>query len=309
MMRTDLRAANVSLKHVRSIKTFNMTSLRDELTVVTAFFDIGTFKKGNELFARSAASYWEWVKTFAHLENPVVIYVDDNDADYERALAIRYSLKRLRKLTRVHRLRRREMWSFSLEPKIRRLFDQPGYPKHRPNTIDPSYAMAVRAKYEVERMAASENHFRSRYFCWADVRLLCDKPTACADVGSGRIKFYPPDDFRSDSLAVNQIDESSTEHGNLTARTIVYENLNWLGGGLLIGRVDVMDGFTSEYMSAVERMIDDGLMSADQQVLHALFKTMKHGRGCKSAMGGGGGTICETWRSKPIGRGWNASRM
>merc|ERR1712018_755809 len=51
-------------------------SLSNNVTIVTAFFDIGTLVKGNKDNVRSPSKYKEWMSIFRYIENPLYAYVD-----------------------------------------------------------------------------------------------------------------------------------------------------------------------------------------------------------------------------------------
>ena len=57
----------------------------------------------------------------------------------------------------------------------------------------------------------------------------------------------------------------------LSAKQIVTQNSVFACGGFFIGRVDVMWNWTTEYFTAVERMVSEKWISTDQQVLYWLF--------------------------------------
>lgn len=51
-------------------------TFQNNLTVVTAFFDIGSFSKGSLFNMRSTDDYLKWARTFQFLLNPLVVYTD-----------------------------------------------------------------------------------------------------------------------------------------------------------------------------------------------------------------------------------------
>jgi len=50
--------------------------LSDGLTVVTAYFNIGEFQKGNGGAQFTPRRYREWARVFARVDSPTIIFVD-----------------------------------------------------------------------------------------------------------------------------------------------------------------------------------------------------------------------------------------
>ena len=127
----------------------------------------------SEVVGHQCACAVAWLQVFAHVDNAMVAYVDGEEEERLFAAARRH-LPAHR--TRIVRLDRARMWSFGLVPRIARIFAQPGYPRHPPNTVVPSYSAAMHAKYEVMEAAVRHNPFSTKYFCWLDVGLFRDVP-------------------------------------------------------------------------------------------------------------------------------------
>jgi len=187
------------------------------LTVVTAFFDIGTFAKGKNDTKWNATTYHKWMTVLKLVENPLIVFVDDdNYADYLQNIRTNSSSRP----TRIIKLNRTQMWSFSLVPEISEIFNQNDYPKFYPNTVVPEYSAVMHAKYEVMELAILSNPFRTKYFCWLDIGLFRDlvrntKPFTLA----------LPRNHSKDSVSVNIL---NSRQNNLTAMEIVVDNLVWV---------------------------------------------------------------------------------
>lgn len=99
------------------------------LTVVTAFFTIGSFPKGTLHTVRTSNTYNVWMRTFLFMKNPVIFYTDNKTyADFFVALRKDASL-----LTESVHLNRSELWAFQIIPKIKKIYSTPGYPQHYQN--------------------------------------------------------------------------------------------------------------------------------------------------------------------------------
>ena len=97
----------------------------NSVTVVTAFFDIGTLIKGDENNVRSPAKYKEWMKIFRYVENPLYAYVDTA----ENLEAFKEIRRTYSDRTRVILIDKNKMWGFNLKENISRIFSSPSYPK------------------------------------------------------------------------------------------------------------------------------------------------------------------------------------
>ena len=55
---------------------------------------------------------------------------------------------------------------------------------------------------------------------------------------------------------------------------VIHENHNWLGAACFVGAGEVMLGWVRVYRAAVESLMGEGLMGAEQQVIYAMYNTM-----------------------------------
>ena len=49
------------------------------MTLVTAFFDLGSFAKGNKNNVYTPTKYKEWMQIFENIHNPLYVYVDSKE--------------------------------------------------------------------------------------------------------------------------------------------------------------------------------------------------------------------------------------
>jgi len=242
---------------------------RNELTVVTAYFNIGEFWKGAGGALMSPRVYRKWLTVFARIENPVVAYFDNADD-----AALMKVLRKRHPKTRVIVVDRGTLWSFrEMEPRIEQIFMQKHYPWNPPNTVDSKYSAAMHAKYELMRRTIRENPFQSAYLCWLDVglfrELLTDSVSSSVnDEKSFRLALPPR--LNSTAVAYTEVYPASPTRP-VTAKRIVQENSVYVCGCFFVGRVDVLWHWTTEYLLAVERMVSEKWISTDQQVIYWLF--------------------------------------
>lgn len=242
-------------------------NLTDGLTVVTAFFNIGPFQKGNGGRQFTSRLYRDWARVFSRLESPTVIFVDCEE--FRRYFAELRALHLRANLTVIRLLDRQQMWSFQLVPSIAKIFSRPHYPYHTPNTVVPAYSAAMHAKYEVMELAIRSNPFNTRYFCWLDVGLFRD--LAHSGVNGSRFALSLPPKFDVGSVAYTEV---SRRDRKLSVEEIVSLNKHWVCGCFFVGRLDRLLTLVHDYKAATERMLRDGWMSTDQQVLYAMYNTM-----------------------------------
>lgn len=275
LLRSSARANLSSTNHTDgNLKNTSTHDNMDGLTVVTAYFNLGSFQKGGPSNIFTSSLYRKWMTVFACIENPLVVYVD-NDDDMAYFVKVRSGLPP--NATRIIKIIRNETWAFGLESRITKIFKQPGYPQHQPNTVVPGYSIAMHAKYEVMQRTIRENPFHTKYFSWLDIGLFRElsSSSAVADPANqkcSKFRMTLPFNFSADSVAYTQVYGRNTA---LTPRDIVYRNDVWLCGCYFVGEGKVLHRWTQEYINATMTMLASNLMSTDQQVIYAMFNTMK----------------------------------
>ncbi|XP_046567506.1 uncharacterized protein LOC124275868 [Haliotis rubra] len=105
--------------------------IQPEITVVTAYFNIGSFAKGSSANTFTPGKYMHWMKVFGNIRNNLVAYTDSKDV-YDLFMNLRRKFPS--NTTKVFLIDRHNLWSFSLAEEIRSIYKQPNYPRHRPNT-------------------------------------------------------------------------------------------------------------------------------------------------------------------------------
>ena len=246
------------------VPQMNLQDLRDDVTIVTAYFNLGTFQKGELAFRKFSPSlYRTWMKIFGKIRNPVVAYFDDDTSVYFEKLRAVGGLTS--NLTRVTRIEREKLWSFTLRDNISRIYQTPDYPVHHPNTVIPEYACAMHAKYELMYQTLMLNPFRTKHFAWLDIGLF-------RDLNEAETQFFqinPPPDFDENAIAYTDVWRAFRR--NISDDIIFKANLVWVCGCFFIGKIDVMFQWVIEYMQFTENFIRNGLMNSDQQVIFAMF--------------------------------------
>ena len=237
------------------------------VTVVTAYFNLGRFQKGEDgstFFEPNL--YMHWLKLFSKIQNPVVAYFDTRQAyDYFKSIRSNFPSNR----TKIVLISRNELWSFGLYDKMMKIFSQPEYPRFEPNTVMPEYGSVMHAKYELMHRTILDNTFNTRYFCWLDVGLF----RGLAKRSVPEFYLATPPDFNNSSIAYTEV-YAPFPH-KISLEQIFFTNLVWLCGCFFIGEETVMLTWTEEYMKYTDYFLEQGFANTDQQVLYAMFNRGK----------------------------------
>ena len=233
----------------------------DEITVVTMFLDLGVFGKQSPKILRKPSHYHNWLRVFGGIANRVVAYLEtEDDIDYFRK--VRSCLPA--NMTKIIKVDRNKLPSFKLLPKIRKLYSDPLYPKHYPNTVYPEYTATMHAKHDVLERSILEDPFKTPYFAWLDVGLF----RKLADKSFPVFKIVPPENFKPDSIGFSR---TSLHNPNLSPRTVIYKKLVWMSGSMALAKKEVMLQFSRDYKQAAEELLDQGLSNSDQEVINAMY--------------------------------------
>ncbi|KAK6182368.1 hypothetical protein SNE40_010075 [Patella caerulea] len=237
---------------------FLSTEPENETTIVTAYFNIGSFIKGSTI-KFTPDRYLKWMTSFQYLNNPLVVYVDEQKmADVFKNLR-----KHLMNITRIFVLDRKYMWSFGLKNRIKQIYSSESYPKFHPNTVVPEYSCAQHAKYECLQKAISKDYFSTPYFSWLDIGYFRDIVGCKKD-----FKIVLPDAFNKNKISFTQVREFNP---NITLSSIFLKNSLWVGGGMTIASKEVAKKFIRTYKNFVEILLEQSLMNTDQQVIYAIY--------------------------------------
>lgn len=230
------------------------------ITAVSAFFDLGTYKKGfHEV--RGPKEYYSWGKAWAKIQSRLVFYTDSKDFA-DRISKIRSDLHP--SLTHVIRVDRSSLWSFRLRDDIARLYASPAYPKHHPNTVIAEYTCVQHSKYAII-MDVIKNRREipaSRVYAWIDVGYYRNPENMnyCLKL---------PSDFDEKMPSYNQVFSPNFQH---FPKDIFYDNHVWVGGGMFIATRNTMITLCNEYQRATRYLLYNmSLSSTDQQCLYASF--------------------------------------
>ena len=165
---------------------------------MTAYFDIGSFPKGDDSNMYRPSMYEEWMSIFQFIDNPLYVYVDD-----VKYVEVFKDIRRrhLKNRTKIILLDRKQLWSFNLKQNISSIFSDPKYPKFYPNTVIADYSCAMHAKFEVVQKAVEDNQFNTKYFAWIDIGLFRD----LVNTTSQAFKIDIPTKFNESRVAYNQV--------------------------------------------------------------------------------------------------------
>lgn len=239
----------------------NEKSSSDNVTIVTAYFDLGSFAKGDFSVVYTTEHYLKWMKIFSRIENPVIAFFDSNaNKDYFMKLR---QINDFENRTHAVVIERSQLWTFNwILPRIAQIFKSRGYPRHYPNTVYPEYSCAMHAKYELMLWSTEKNPFLTKYFAWLDIGLFR------SDAGPGEpFTLYLPEKFDKSSVAYTA---TLKQRQWLTAREIFLRNEVWVCGCFFIGQASVVARWASEYLVHLKLFTLQGLANTDQQVIYAM---------------------------------------
>lgn len=191
--------------------------------------------------------------------NPVIFYTDSVEFANLFAAARKSQMAK----TEIMLMSRDELWSFHMLSHVRKIFSRKGYPKHYPNTHVPEYACMTHSKIPLLEDAVKRNTFSTKYYSWIDLGYF-------KNIVSNNHSFWEiiPRDFNDSKIGVTKV---AAKRPKDSAKTIIYRNLNWIAGGIFIGKPDVILKFANQYKQATLRFLDQDLMNAEQQILHAMY--------------------------------------
>lgn len=234
------------------------------VTIVTAYWNLGTFQKGVGGLKFSTNTYFKWASTFKYLVNPLVVYTDCKEF---KELMETLRSDRLNN-TMIYLLNRTELWPFQLVTQMKSVLDQPGYPKYYPNTVIPEYPAAQHSKYAVVAETIRKGVFANPYFAWLDIGYFRDVVERNVD-----FTLDIPPGFDPGKISVNRVEGLSM---NIDPFTIFRKNIVWVGGGIFLGKGEALLQFEQLYHRAVKYFLDQQLVNSDQQVLYSMYS--KKGR-------------------------------
>lgn len=254
----------VEIPQKNESKVGNNVKNTRNVTIVTAYWNLGTFQKGVGGLKFSTNTYFKWASTFKYLVNPLVVYTDCKEF---KELMETLRSDRLNN-TMIYLLNRTELWPFQLVTQMKSVLDQPGYPKYYPNTVIPEYPAAQHSKYAVVAETIRKGVFANPYFAWVDIGYF-------RDVVERKVDFtldIPPG-FDPGKISVNRVEGLSM---NIDPFTIFRKNIVWVGGGIFLGKGEALLQFEQLYHRAVKYFLGQQLVNSDQQVLYSMYS--KKGR-------------------------------
>lgn len=249
--------------HQRMIK--EASTLTNEITLVTAYFDLGKLNKGGMFGSYTPERYKRWMSVFSRIDNPLIVFTDSQDVvDIFRQLRNEVNSKR----TTIIPVNRTSLWAFSLAPKIRDIYHQPGYPTYDPNTVNENYSCVMHAKFELVNRVIKEKLFNTKYVSWIDIGLY---RAIVSETHHFPIRI--PQGFDPEKVSY------SGQHPfdfSLSPYQIIVEDKTWVGGAMFLGKPEVLYVYTQDYMRAVEKLISEHMMSTDQQVIYIMYHPRFH---------------------------------
>ena len=238
----------------------------DEITLVTAYFNLGTFKTGNTFWDYIAPyKYKQWMRPFGVIANRMVVFVeDDGMVEYIREIRSCFPENH----TEVIIVSRSELWAFSILDKVKKIYSNSSYTKVHPNTVNAEYTCVMHSKYELLQSVIDADILHSPALAWVDAgyfKLLDGKITA-------PFKLLVPSKFNTEKIGFSQI---WPRDPYLSPETVMTKHALWVSAGFVLGLPKVLKNFTQQYRASVEEFLDMGLMNTDKQVIYAMYSSTR----------------------------------
>ena len=125
-------------------------------------------------------------------------------------------------------------------------------------------------------LLCKSSEYRSYYILYTDSRSSRSNPAVfyhqISDTrNESRFTLCIPGDFSDSKIAVDLVE---TRNPKLSSHTIMCEIHQWLSAAFFFGAGEVMLASLREFRAALERVMEEGLMSNEQDVLYFLYNTM-----------------------------------
>ena len=234
--------------------------LSDDITLVTAYINIGSFLNDDQRVEYKPEMYHKWMTVFSRIENPVVAYMT-HDADIEIFKRIRANISSAP--TQVIKVNE-SMWAFAMKKDIADLFDDVKYPKHSPNTFVPEYSCVMHAKYELTARTIQSNPFKTKYMAWIDIGYFRQ---ISEEVNGTRFLLALPPKFDEKRVSYGEVFHFLSH----TEEEIFKKNRVWVTGSFFLSNITTLKQWILEYAWYTERYLQMKLMNTDQQIVYAMY--------------------------------------
>lgn len=231
------------------------------ITLVSAYIDIGEFGKGTAGNKRDNKIYTTWSEPFSKVVAPLLFFTDS----LSFSVHIQDVRRDLAHLTKIVHVNRSELWAFQQRPSIAKVYAG-NYPKHWPNTVYPDYTCLTHAKFDFILDALDKAYFPpTPYVAWMDVGYLRDIVNRAYPT-----LYYlrPPNVSNVSRVMVGQVNHPDFHQ---PWQGIFRKNKNWVAGGFFLATRDVFRAFVLAYRRAVMSFLQLGESNVEQHVLYAMY--------------------------------------
>nr|KAI8732796.1 hypothetical protein BgiMline_029521 [Biomphalaria glabrata] len=230
-----------------------------EITMVTLYIPLD---KSQNKFPTD--TYRIWMRTFGWMSNKLVALVTD-DTTMNHLKKIRSHLPPER--TVLIRVNRSQFGSFKDLDRVKKIFSQPHYPIHRPNTVNAEYPITMNAKYDALQMAMDMGHVDTDYIAWVDIgyfrNLLYVKTPK-----NYSFTLEIPLDFEDTKIGFSEV---GPRVSHTTPWDYIRHNIVWVAGGFVLGKKPVIQKFIKNFKRAFQNLLNHSMASTDQQTIGAMY--------------------------------------
>lgn len=229
-----------------------------DVTVVSAFFDLGPFSKRTS-HRRDPEMYYKWMEVIRYLRNPVIFFAESEEVINKMTEIRNTSLE----TTKILKINRTVAWPFHNLKTIERIFRSKAYSKTNFTSIYPIYTCINHAKYYVMKLAAEENYFHTKYIMWLDVGYFRRRKSTTS--------FYLsiPEGFDKSRIAVTQVFPNKTF--DVVPERILKSRGVIVAGGLFFGERHQVIKYATFFEKAVNYFLQMNLTNTDEQIVYAMY--------------------------------------
>ena len=235
-------------------------SLSNDVTIVTAYFDIGTVRGASK---HRRKEYAKWAEGFRQIKNPVYAFFNA-----EEDATIFKHIRKTQPNTKIRKVYRNETWAFSLHETIKSLFIKRRY-NSLMATAKANYSSVMNSKYDFIEMAIRENSFDTLFFCWMDYGYL----RRLKRISNSSMVAHLPPRFNNSRVAYSAYPSKSKHLKNpLSAQQIIGGRRYWVTGGFFIGSTDVLKQMIEQYKRTISALIKLGWVGTDENALYYMLQ-------------------------------------
>lgn len=234
--------------------------IEKDVTIVTALYDI---KRENwDGFSRNLDQYKEWMKGMLSFNSPMIIYVEEKDADFVKTERGSKMDKTQVIVLPFDELHTNKLWGSRIHEimKSAKFLENQTVPSH-PQISQPNYNILMHEKMQFVKRSIESNPFNTEHFMWVDAGVFHMSNNA----GAMGNRFPRTDSLLDDKIHFIAIEQPTEDDLNLE-KFFKGHNVRIIGTTWL-GHKDAILEFEKSYSELLAITIANDLMDQDQSYL------------------------------------------